>query len=397
MIIKSLGRKAGQGSTGASRVFGKLIRYMNRGIEEENGKAALWHNFYGQEGMEEAELHNVFTRNASFLKEHKRGNVLYHEMLSFSSEYLTRGARSDELERMVTDIGHEYLRNRAPKQLAYGVIHRETDHLHLHLMISANEVERRNREWLTKAEFATIQKELEAYVLARYPELGQTLIYGCEGHSKERLKTQVHEQAMKSRTGAQSRKETLKNQLHQLFERAQSAEDLKRLLELEGIRVYVRGRSVGVVVREEGGLERKHRLSTLGLEAHYQATELRLTAEKGSPSQNKQHEPNKEHKDMAEQHPSKTMGGDWTDSGPSVVEIVGKEFITGKLHEAWHGEQTPPETVPGREVPQQVYTDDILKRLQEREAVQAKQPSAPAPSTPSKAKPAADRVDDFER
>ena len=388
MIIKSLGRKAGQGSAGASRVFGKLIRYMNRGIEEENGKAVLWHNFYGQEGMEEAELHNVFTRNASFLKEHKRGNVLYHEMLSFSSEYLSRGARSDELERMVTDIGHEYLRNRAPKQLAYGVIHRETDHLHLHLMISANEVERRNREWLTKAEFATIQKELEAYVLARYPELGQTLIYGREAQSKERLKTQVHEQAMKSRTGAQSRKETLKNQLHQLFERAQSSKDLKRLLELDGIRVYVRGRSVGVVVRDEGGLERKHRLSTLGLEAHYQATELRLTAEKVSPSQNKQNDPNKEHKDMTEQHPSKTMGGDWTDSGPSTVEIVGKEFITGKLHEAWHGEQTPPEPVPGREAPQQVYTDDILKRLQEQEAERAK-----APTTPKKPERARDDKD----
>jgi hypothetical protein len=396
MIIKSLGRKAGQGSAGsasASRVFGKLIRYMNRGIEEENGKAVLWHNFYGQEGMEAAELHNVFTRNASFLKEHKRGNVLYHEILSFSSEYLSRGARSEELERMVTDIGHEYLRQRAPKQLAYGVIHRETDHLHLHLMISANEVERRNREWLTKAEFATVQKELEAYVLARYPELGQTLIYGREPESKERLKTQVHEQAMKSRTGTQSRKETLKNSLHQLFERAQSADELKRLLELEGIRVYVRGRTVGVVVRESGGLERKHRLSTLGLEAHYQATELRLTAEKVSSSQNKRNEPNKEHKDMAEQHPSKTMGGDWTDSGPSVVEIVGKEFITGKLHEAWHGEQTPPE----KTAPQQVYTDDILKRLQEREAEQAKQPTAPTPSHPSKAKPTVERDDDFER
>lgn len=93
---------------------------------------------------------------------------------------------------------------------------------------------------------------------------------------------------------------------------------------------------------------------------------------------------------MAEQHPSKTMGGDWTDSGPSVVEIVGKEFVTGKLHEAWHGEQTPPEPA----APQQVYTDDILKRLQEREVERAKQPSAPAPT---KAKPAADRDDDFER
>lgn len=91
---------------------------------------------------------------------------------------------------------------------------------------------------------------------------------------------------------------------------------------------------------------------------------------------------------MTEQHPSKTMGGDWTDSGPSTVEIVGKEFITGKLHEAWHGEQTPPEPVPGREAPQQVYTDDILKRLQEQEAERAK-----APTTPKKPERARDDKD----
>ena len=98
---------------------------------------------------------------------------------------------------------------------------------------------------------------------------------------------------------------------------------------------------------------------------------------------------------MAEPHPTKNMGGDWTDSGPSVVEIVGKEFVTGKLHEAWHGAQTPPEPAPVEPaVPQQVrpdiYTDDILKRLQEREAQRSKTQTTPA-KKPDRARDDEDR------
>ena len=67
-------------------------------------------------------------------------------------------------------MGQEYLRQRAPEQLAYGVIHLDTDHIHLHLMVSANRVRSADRVRLSKADFADIQRETERYLLANNVE-----------------------------------------------------------------------------------------------------------------------------------------------------------------------------------------------------------------------------------
>lgn len=269
MIIKSMGRKAGAG--GVKGAFVRLVRYMARGEGEESTKNVIWNGFYGNERSTEEEIVRAFEENAQYLKARKNGNLLYHEILSFSSGSQLQG---EELERAVTDIGYEYLRRRAPQQLAFGAIHRDTDHIHLHLMISANAFNSSRRSWLTKQAFAQIQKETEAYTLKHYPELGQTVIYD-KPRSKERLKTQTNEQAMRSRTGQASRKEELKAKLHQVFERAGSLEELQKSLGELGARLYTRGKSVGVVVRDGEG-ERKHRLAKLGLEEHYRATEARI-------------------------------------------------------------------------------------------------------------------------
>ena len=183
--------------------------------------------------------------------------------------------KGDALCRAVADVGQEYLRHRAPNQMAFGAVHFDTDHIHLHLMISANEVGKRERVRLTKAEFAEIQKTVEAFTLARYGELAQTRVYDRD-RPRERLKTEVREQAMKARTGAPSRKESLKGKLHGLFERASSLADLEQSLQAEGLSFYTRGKSRGIVERLADGSERRHRLSTLGLGDHYQATESRL-------------------------------------------------------------------------------------------------------------------------
>ena len=276
MIIKSLGRKASAKMTSGqgNGPFSKLVRYMLRGDAGEKSQSVLWHGFYGHEGMGERDIVSAFEENAKLLKERKNGNVLYHEILSFSAGYRLQG---DALARAVADIGQEYLRHRAPNQMAFGAIHFDTDHIHLHLMISANEVGKRERVRLAKADFAAIQKVVEAFTLARYGELAQTRVYDRD-RSRERLKTEVHEQAMKARTGTASRKESLKAKLHSLFERASSTADLERLLQAEGLAFYTRGKSRGVVERIAGGTERRHRLATLGLGDHYQATEQRLQA-----------------------------------------------------------------------------------------------------------------------
>lgn len=284
MIIKSLSRKARStsssgGRSGGAGPFSALARYMNRGIEKEDGKAVLWHNFFGSERMSEAEIVAEFEENFRLLQERKNGNVLYHEILSFSSGYRAQG---NDLEQMVADIGQEYLRERAPDQLAYGVIHRGTDHIHLHLMISANEAGKSDRVRLSKKEFAEAQKRVERYAIERYPDLAQTKIYDREP-PKERLKTDAQEQAMKARTGALSRKELLKATMHQIFARANSYQELAELSKASGISFYQRGKTVGVIIKEPGGTERKHRLATLGVEEHYQATNERLSQAQQKP------------------------------------------------------------------------------------------------------------------
>lgn len=275
MIIKSMGRKAStkmSGTRNGKSSFANLVQYMTRGDEDEETKNVLWHGFYGHAGMNSQEIEFVFEENAKFLKERKNGNILYHEILSFSRGYTLEG---EKLERAVTDIGQEYLRLRAEKQMAFGAIHKNTDHIHLHLMISANAIGKSQRMRLSKAEFAEIQKATEAYTLTHYSELAQAPIYDRE-RPRERLKTQVHEQAMKSRTGELSRKEALKVKLHSLFEIATSREELNRLFQAEGLSFYTRGKSTGVLLRDAEGKEHKHRMTTLGVSEHYQITIERL-------------------------------------------------------------------------------------------------------------------------
>jgi hypothetical protein len=262
---------------------------MNRGIETEEGKSVLWHNFYGSERTREDEIIREFEANSRLLKERSNGNVLYHEILSFS-----RGHRlqDEDLFRIVADIGQEYLNERAPKQLAYGVIHRDTDHIHLHLMVSSNAVGKPERVRLSKKEFSEVQKRVERFALERFPELAQTKVYDQE-RSKERLKTDTREQSMKARTHEPSRKESLKSRLHSLFERAASYSELARLAKAEGFNFYQRGKTVGVVVRDPDGRERRHRLSTLGVEGHYAMTNERLAEPPKAPDR-KRPEPSPE-------------------------------------------------------------------------------------------------------
>lgn len=327
---------SGLGKRGRGDPFGNLVRYMRRGDDGERAESVLWHGFYGHAGMSEAEIIATFRANARHLPPRRNGNVLYHEILSFAAGYRLTG---DALSRAVADVGAEYLRYRAPNQLAYGAIHFDTDHVHLHLLISANEVGKGERVRLSKTAFADIQKATEAFVMVRYPELGQDQVYGRE-RKRERLKTQAHEQAMKSRTGAPSRKEALKSRLHGIFERARSEAELAAMLEAEGLKLYRRGKTQGVVVRDADGTERRHRFSTLGLEPHFTATNDRFA---------RQEEP-----DMAKESQGPGEGGGgvvWGLPPESAAEIAASEFITGKLHEKWHG---------------QTYSDDVIQKVKSR-------------------------------
>ena len=108
---------------------------------------------------------------------------------------------------------------------------------------------------------------------------------------RDSLKTDAREQALKTRTHEPSRKETLKARLHSLFERASTFKELAELSKAEGFNFYQRGKTVGVAVRDPDGQERKHRLSTLGVEAHYEMTNRRLAEPAKKPERVRQEPP----------------------------------------------------------------------------------------------------------
>jgi Relaxase/Mobilisation nuclease domain len=372
MIIKSLGRKtAGRLGGSLGRSLGPiraLTRYMNRGILEEDGQAVLWQNFYGSDKTDENELVEVFEGNARSLRSRRNGNVLYHEILAFSEGAMLKG---DALMRSIADVGQEYLRLRAPDQLAYGVVHKDTDHIHLHLMISANAVGKSDRVRLAKAEFTRITREAESFVLDRYPELAQTRVIG-KIRDPERAKGNVHEQAQKVRTGKLSRKDAIKGRLHGLLEQAQNQADLETLFARDGFRLYTRGKSTGVIVREPDGIERKHRFGTLGLEKHYEMTLDRFAGRVQTPrpsaSESTVTEPLKEKPIKSPKPPEKVMPEYFESDKPVLGLDEAKELLTGKLSPRNHGPiKDEPKTDIEKLEARRLELEATRKRRKERE------------------------------
>jgi hypothetical protein len=245
---------------------------MHRGMADEQYQPVLWQHCYGGQHTSKQEVIQLFEENAKHLAIRKNGNVLYHEIISFSAGHALTQAI---LTQLVADVGQEYLRQRAPTQLAYGVVHFDTEHIHLHLMISANSVGRPERVRLSKQRFAEIQQQLEHFVMTRFPELEQTQVYRDKAQG-ERCKLRAKEQAMTLRAKAPSRKEDLARRLADIFGQAYSQADFEYRCRAEGVRIYQRGNSLGVLVHEVDGAERNHRLSTLGVMHAYEAMQDRF-------------------------------------------------------------------------------------------------------------------------
>jgi hypothetical protein len=252
MIIKSMARK--------SMSFGQLLRYLD--APEAKGPALL-HNL-GVVGDDGGTLEREFLMNARLLAPRKNGNVLYHEVLSFhrvDSRHLTTA--------VIEDLTRRYLALRAPYALAYGRAHFDTEHPHVHLMISANNFASRRRLRISKARFRTLRRELEAYRREQYPEL---VALPAEPESQDRLCQRRAEGERARRFGGRqadssSGKERIRAIVLREIEAAGSGPECWQRLLRQGLRLYRRGQTVGVEATTTG---RRYRLETLGLAAAFE-------------------------------------------------------------------------------------------------------------------------------
>ncbi len=247
MMIKSMSRKTVS--------FGQLLDYF--GAPEKTG-AALLHNFQIHQDDPAAIRHELNT-NAHLLAPRKNGNVLYHEILSFGA-----GDSSALTPAVLEDLTRRYFDLRAPYALAYAKAHYDTDCPHVHLLISANNVGASKRLRLSKQRFRQIQRELEQYQKKRYPFLRNSLAQAQRARRPGRRLKESRSEQERRRRGDQtpSRKEEIRELIAGEMAVAQSGPDCYRRLMERGIRLYRRGKTIGVEDLEGC---RRYRLKTLGL------------------------------------------------------------------------------------------------------------------------------------
>jgi hypothetical protein len=223
--------------------FGQVIEYFERPAKK--GPAVI-HNLTSD--LEDLDhIRSEFNANSRLLPPRRNGNVLYHEIMSFHAS-----DTESISEFVLEDLIRRYLDLRAPRALAYARTHLDTACVHVHFLISANDVDSARRHRLSRSQFRRVQRDLERYQRERYPEL-------------ERSIAQVPKSCRHKPT---SRKQLLRASILAQLQSAQSEEAFRLRLALLGQRFYVRGKHAGV---EDTHTGRRHRFSTLGITEDYQA------------------------------------------------------------------------------------------------------------------------------
>lgn len=234
-----------------SKSFSQLYDYLTR----DKTNFSFTRNTYSN-SKDKDELIKEFMKNSRFLKNSRGKNYLYHELLSLEENSLSL----DKQKEILFDLANKYLEARALNHLSFGVIHEDKNHIHLHLMISANEIEGQKRIRLSKKEFSYIQKEIESYKNLKYKELSKTRHYE---NTKDLSKEKQKEQELKNRTG-RSIKDEIKQNFKDMFAKATSKTYFENHLKSLGYELYKRGQTLGVIFENK-----KYRLKTLGLDNLY--------------------------------------------------------------------------------------------------------------------------------
>lgn len=254
MIIRSMSRKDAS--------FDQLVTYATR--DAADVRYQLLHNMTTKPN---AAIIAEFEANARLLGKREGGVVVFHEILSIQrSDRVPLDHQKETLRVFALD----YLKQRAPGNLALGALHDDhAKHLHYHIVISSNAAGERRRHRLAKADFNQIKLRLEAKMLALHPELDQRVAM----NKTARRQLSQRGEALKQRVGRVPQRDRVEASLKAAFAKATSRQDLFDRLTDVHLELYRRGKAVSVIDHESG---RKHRLSTLGLDADYAAMIDRL-------------------------------------------------------------------------------------------------------------------------
>lgn len=261
--------------------FWQIVDYMEDG--RQDNRFTIIHNFYTNSTEK---IKKEFEKNARLLTKRKNGVYMYHEVLSITK---STQLSDDEQKQQLREIALEYIDKRAKNNLVYAVLHDDkSDNFHYHFVISSNELQERKKHRLSKAQFSKFKIELEKLVLKNYPELEQKEIISKQAN--EKLSNKGAE--LKRRTGNTTQRDSVKARLKTVFESSKNKHAFFTNLSKQGLEIYVRGKTIGVVDQNTG---RKHRLKTLGmLDQFEQVSSIVESSEKNMNSSTKEQTQNDE-------------------------------------------------------------------------------------------------------
>jgi hypothetical protein len=230
MIIKSLSRKKNS--------FKRLFNYINKGAEKDS---VFIHNL-----QPNIDTVHQFLKNSEYVPERKNGVRVYHEILSFHED---DKSISNEV---LLDLANDWVELRASNNLTYGAIHREKNHVHIHLMISSNGLYEEKNLRLSKKEFKEIKLELEERQIKKYPQLQKSICQRFKDRKTNRKFKDFKNQKGKDKV---SKMEEVQNLINQAIK----SQDFKKYLQSQNIEFYKRGKNNGVIWKGK-----KYRFATLG-------------------------------------------------------------------------------------------------------------------------------------
>ncbi len=237
-------------------------------------------NLYATKGKA---IVDEFKRNARLLKTRANGNYLYHEVISITK---SGNLSLNEEKQRLFDIVANYTEQRCKYNLVVGFLHDEKDNnIHYHLMISSNELDANKNMRLSKFDFDKVKKELEMYVLDKYPELNQEVLINAKSRPDKTHESNTSWE-LKREGKPQEKKQWMQYELKNTFAQSMSKQDLFDRLNKLGLEMYARGNTIGFINLKDG---KKYRLKTLGLENEFKQSKAMLdkdvefTQEKNKP------------------------------------------------------------------------------------------------------------------
>lgn len=110
-----------------------------------------------------------FIANESFRQHFRSDQVyLFHEIISFN------GKEDDISSEAIRDIAQEYVRLRGHEGVILGAVHRDKDHVHMHMCVSALKFRTGTSFRLSKNELRELKVSFQEYHKEKYPQISKS-------------------------------------------------------------------------------------------------------------------------------------------------------------------------------------------------------------------------------